>query len=334
MKVLVTGARGFLGSELVRQLSLLGNMDINALVREGSDTSGIAGLERVTLIKGDLMQPDTIPKALDGVEVVYHLAAAGSGSHTDLILNTVVGTDNLLKHIQGSSVKRVVLVSSFSVYGLKDVSPGAVVDEDTPVENNLYLRDSYTVSKIRQERISISRCAEMQVQLVIVRPGKIYGPATNPIPPQLGLGIPGVCFLYVGGRSLIPFTHVSNCAEAILLAGIAGGIEGEIFNIVDDLLISQKKFLKMFESEMGRIPRRVWIPLPLFKIMGRVFELAHRITKGNVPPVITRYRIDNMYKYVHYDNSHAKVKLNWSPRVPMESGVQEMIRYYKESVGK
>ena len=198
------------------------------------------------------------------------------------------------------------------------------MDETCPLENNLKDRDSYAVVKIRQERLVRDRCREAGLGYVVIRPGKIYGPGDHPVPPQLGLRISGICFLYIGGRNLLPLTHVSNCAEAILNAGMTAGIEGEAFNIVDDNLPTQKEFLELYESILGRMPRRVWMPYGGFLLLASVLEAASRKTKGNIPPVISRYRAANLWKNFKYSNLKAKSRLG-DPHIDPREGIKEML---------
>lgn len=331
MKVLVTGANGFLGKELVKKLVLHEGLEINALIREGSNIAEISCLG-INIIRGDLTRQIEIRKALEDVDIVFHLAATLSGSHTDMILNTVVGTENLLNELERTDIKRFVLVSSFSVYGLANLRSRSVMDENAPIEQKLQLRDSYAIAKIRQERIVRKRCFELNIPLVVIRPGIIYGRDSDPIPIQLGIKIPGTCFLYIGGTNYMPFTHVSNCADAIILAGFKNGVEGNVFNIIDDSLPTQKEYLKIYKSEIGKIPKMIWIPGFMFRVMALGFEYLYKCTKGNIPPVITRYRMANYYKFFKFSNLHAKLKLDWQPVIQAKDGLREKLRKERREI--
>jgi len=325
LKVLVTGAGGYIGSQLVKILMRRKNIDVKAVVRLGSDQSRLNGFGDI-IYHIDLTRKKDIKKMLEGIDIIYHLAAGTTGSHFEMMMNTVVATENLLDALKGHNIKRFVLVSSFSVYQMTALKPGAVLDENCPVESNLKARDPYTITKVRQERLVREKCEKMGIPFIIIRPGKVYGPGDNPIPPQLGLSIPGICFIYIGGSSIIPFTHVSNCTEAIYLAGVVDGIEGEAFNIVDDDLPTQKEYLRSYQKNFGKIPRKVWVPYKLFKFMAIGFEIATKKTKGNIPPVISRYRAENLWKNLHYDNTKAKTRLNWIPRIGIHEGITEMLK--------
>jgi nucleoside-diphosphate-sugar epimerase len=325
-RFLVTGAGGYIGRRLVRKLVDEGHASITAVVRPGADTSALE-LKGVEVVRADLSKADHA-KGLEGIlhetDCVLHLAAGTSGCHYQMLMNTVVATDNLLNALQGKNIRRFVLVSSFSVYQMTTLHRGGVLDETCPVESKVNLRDSYTICKVRQEHLVQHRCSEMGIPLVIIRPGKIYGPLDNPVPPQLGLKIPGICFLLIGKSHHLPLIHVANCADAIYQAGIVEDIENRVFNLVDDNLPTQRDFLQAYETTLPRIPHKLFVPFPLFLLIARFFETATRITKGNIPPIITRYRAHNLWKNLRYDNSQAKTALRWIPRISIQHGIREM----------
>ena len=324
MKVLVTGAGGYLGRRLCMLLKNREDMEVYPVLRPGKNTDGLEEFED-RILYADFTRSEDLSKLPSDWDCIYHLAAALSGSHFELMLNTVVATDNLMNAMKKMNVKRFVLVSSFSVYRMTDVKAGSVLDETCPVETRLHARDSYSIAKVRQERIVQKACKDLKIPYVMIRPGKIFGPNDAPIPPQMGLRIPGICFFHIGGGNVIPLTHVDNCAKAIMLAGIKNGIDGEAINIVDDDLPTQKDFLKWYTPILGKIPRKILIPYGVFVMLAWGFEIATKITKGNIPPIITRYRAANLWKPLRYTNAKAKRILGWTPNVPMKEGVIEML---------
>lgn len=327
----MTGALGYLGEEVVRALHKR-NMLVCAVARPGSDVKSIDALVD-DIVYWDL-STKTAPVGMpDEIDVVYHIAAATQGSHFEMMMNTVVATDNLLQFLRNKKVKRLVLVSSFSVYKMASLKQGGLLDETCPVEDKFEMRDSYAITKIRQEILTKRVCAELNIPLVVVRPGKIYGPLNYPIPPQLGLRIPGICFLFIGGRSILPLTHVSNCAEAIVLAGIREGVEGEVFNIVDDDLPTQGEFMRLYKRFLGNITRRIWVPYFFFKLFALSYEIASKKTKRNIPPIISRYRADNLWKSLRYTNEKAKRELAWRPEISTKAGVETMLQKHRELTG-
>ncbi len=324
VRVLVTGAGGYLGHRLVKRLIEIGGMEVRALVRPGGDIFRLRDYKH-TIFQGDLLNKNSVDEMLRGIDIIFHLAAATSGSHFEMMMNTVVATENLLEALKGNNISKLILVSSFSVYQMTALKTGGVLDESCPIETNLKVRDPYTITKVRQEKLVRQKCEEMGIPFTVIRPGKIYGPGDNPIPPQLGLSVPGICFLYISGGNKIPFVHVSNCADAICLAGMSSGVEGEVFNIVDDDLPTQSQYLRLYEEILGKMPRKIWVPYNIFYISSRLFEVVSIKTKGNIPPIITRYNIENLWKKLYYDNNKAKKILNWTPRISIDEGLRDML---------
>ena len=238
MSAFVTGATGFLGGALVARLVAHDAQSIRCLVRASSRATQLeqlaAGKGCVSLVRGSLASPDAALAALDDADVVYHLAAGTGGAAADLFLNTVVASKNLLEAmLRRPRPPKVVLVSSFGVYGTAGLARGALVDEDTPLEPHPERRDLYSQAKLRQEKLFREYRERQGFPLVVVRPGVIYGPGGTPISSRVGLALPGI-YLHLGGRNLLPLTYVDNCAEALVVAGERGGTDGQAYNVVDD----------------------------------------------------------------------------------------------------
>ena len=93
---------------------------------------------------------------------------------------------------------------------------------------------------------------------MIVRPGSVYGAGKREIAGRVGIGTFGL-FLHLGGSNTIPFTYVDNCAEAIVLAGLVKGVDGEVFNVVDDDLPSSRQFLRLYKKNVRRF-KSLYVP--------------------------------------------------------------------------
>lgn len=334
-KVLVTGATGFLGTSLVERLLARGERDIRCLRRGGSDPSRLADLARrhpeakVELFVGSLASKESAAAALDGAGVVYHLAASLRGAPADIFLNTVVASKHLLDAIAAAGRPlKVVLVSSFGVYGVSDLPRGAMVDETTALEPCPARRDVYSQAKLRQEKLFREYQARCGFPLVVIRPGVIYGPRGARISARVGLSLGGV-FLHLGGDNVLPLTYVDNCAEAIAIAGQSEAANGETFNVVDDELPTCADYLARYCLEVQRL-KVVPVPYPAMVGISALVERYHAASRGQLPAIFTPYKTRASWKGNRFGNGKMK-GLGWRPRVSTEEGIRRTFGWFREN---
>lgn len=324
----VTGGTGFLGRRLVKSL-LAEDVHVKCLVRQTSDLDSLlnglplADRSRLELIRGDLARRQTIESHLDGVDVVYHLAAALGGSCSTMFLNTVIPSRALMEVAVAAQVRRFVLISSLGVYGTNSVHRWGTLDETTPVDPFPERRDPYTFSKIRQEAVAWQAREQLGLPLVVVRPGVIYGPGRPLLTSRVGLSL-GPVLLQMGGGQRLPYTYVENCAAAICRAGLTPGIEGEIFNVIDDDLPTGKRIIRILRKNGKRV-RSLWIPRPLISPLSALYGCYSNWSEGQLPPVLSHYKSEAIWKPLRYSNAKAKHSLNWSPTISTEEGLQRTI---------
>ena len=331
MKRLITGAGGFLGRALTDKLLARPDADLRFMVRSEAQADRLRALAlahpaaRVDVVTGNLLARDDVARAVDGVDMVYHLAASLKGSPADIFLNTVVASNRLLDAIAGRP-RTVVMVSSLGVYGTAALRRNAVVDENTPLEPHPERRDVYSHAKWRQEKLFRERCAADGHRLVIVRPGVIYGPGGSPISARVGLNLFGV-FLHLGGNNRIPLTHVENCADAIVTASEHPDAMGQAFNVIDDDLPTSRAYLRRYRRDVVAV-RTVWIPYVAMQAVSRSVEWYHRYSRGQLPAVFTRYKTATLWKGTRFDNRKLK-GIGWSPRVATRDGLQASFAWLK-----
>ena len=323
MNILVSGANGFLGRHVVA--SLLENADagtrVRCLVRSGSDLRGLDQLD-VDVFRGSLDDETIYEDLLDNIDVVVHLAASKGGSPMGMFAETVVSTEKLVRQVNRLRISRFLFCSSFSVYGASQLKTGAVFDERCPIEPHPTKRDTYAWCKYYQE-LWVKEKLE-SADLVIVRPGVIYGEGQGLMSPRVGLQLPGMqLFLRIGGKAKVPLVHVLNCADLIALAAIRSSATSEVFNAVDDECPTQSEYLSIYEEHFGKIPRKIWLPYPVFWLASASYDMLHRLSKGNFPAVFSNYKARSMYRRFEYSNEKAKKFLNWRPRVKLREGLEK-----------
>ena len=288
-RILVTGATGFIGSRVVESLVGRGFRNVVCFARPSSDLSKLeAGIKnqppdtRIEVLRGNLLSRADCEAASKKVSVIYHLAAGtGEKSFPDAFMNSVVTTRNLLEATaQHACLKRFVVVSSLAVYSNRQKSRR--LDESCPVEAHPERSGSaYCYAKVKQEQIVTELSTKFAIPYVIVRPGSVYGPGHAEITARVGIRAFGP-FLHFGGFNSIPFTYVDNCAEAIVLAGLVSGVEGETFNVIDDDTPSSRRFLKAVQAERGRFQVGIRAPPIQLRALLSVGEIL-AVFGGTVP---------------------------------------------------
>jgi nucleoside-diphosphate-sugar epimerase len=336
--VLVTGANGFIGTRVVSTLLNYGFKRVQCLVRSSRNIStlqaalaGSSGAD-VRVVQGNLLSREDCKAAISGASVVYHLAAGTEKSFPGCFLNSVVTTRNLLDSaIDDQTLKRFVNISSIAVYSNKKIRRGGLLDETCEIETNWVGRnDPYAHGKAKQDEIVIRYGKRMNVPYVIVRPSVVFGPGKAKIPGRVGTDTFGV-FLHLGLNNRIPLTYVDNCAEAIVLAGLRKGIEGEVFNIVDDDLPLSQDFLCMYKKQVRRF-RSIALPYPAFYLFSFMWEKYSKWSEGQLPPAYNRMMCVAYYKGNTYSNKKAKELLKWYPKICMSEGLDRYFSYVREDI--
>jgi nucleoside-diphosphate-sugar epimerase len=329
--ILVTGAAGFIGSRVVEQLLQRGFRNIRAFVRPSSDLTRlemarrISGGEAPTVIRGNLLSRLDCRDACADVVVVFHLAAGrGEKSVPDAFMNSVVTTRNVLEAcVEHARLRRFVNISSFSVYSNRGPSRG-VLDESSAVETRPQRRgDAYSFAKIKQDELVAEYAAQFGVPVVTVRPGYVYGPGHAAITGRVGIDSFGL-FLHLGGNNPLPLTYVDNCAEAIVLAGLRAGIDGEVFNVVDDDLPSSRRFLRLYKANVRRFSS-IYVPHAASYALSWLWEAYAGWSQNQLPPVYNRHVWHTYWKQTRYSNAHLKQRLGWTPAVATAEGLR---RYF------
>ena len=333
-RILLTGASGFIGSRVLECLLEGGFRNLVCFVRPSGKLSRIEAIvkrwqatARIEVMKGNLLSRQDCEAASRDVALIYHLAAGtGEKSFPDAFMNSVVATRNLLDaSLQYGRLRRFVLVSSLAVYTNRHKPRRMVLDESCPIEQSSDGRgEAYVFAKVKQEQLVADYCKNFGVPSVVVRPGNVYGAGKNQIVGRVGLGTFGI-FLHLGGSNPIPFTYVDNCADAIMLAGLVKGIDGEAFNIIDDDPPSSRRFLRLYKENVKRF-RSVYVPHPVSYGLCYLWEKYSHWSKGQLPPVFNRRRWHAYWKKTQYSNDKIKTKLGWKPVVSIDEGLR---RYFK-----
>ena len=317
MKLLVTGATGFLGSTLVPMLRQAGH-DVRVLVRSGVE------VPEVETVKGDVRDPDSVLRALAGVEGVYHLAGLVSRDPADarkMYELHVDGTRNLLTAAARAGLKRIVLASSSGTIGVSRLRRVASEEDDYPIET--VGRWPYYLSKIYEEKIAID-FARRGLPIVILNPSLLLGPgdarmsSTQDIFRFLMGRIP------VMPRGGISFVDVRDAARA-LVAALTRGNVGE-----RHLLGAANWEFSEFFARLGRIAHRA---PPLFRMPSPLkVAAAHWMERWardqGREPDLPASDVEMGECWFFIDSSKSQRLLGFEPRDPVET-LTDTVRYVR-----
>ena len=338
--ILVTGATGFIGSRVIQALLDRGFRNIRCFARVSSDVARIQAVigsrpdgARIEVLKGNLLSREDCSAATKDVALIFHLAAArGEKSVPDAFMNSVVTTRNLLDATRAHRcLRRFVSISSFTVYSNADRAAGMPLDESCPIERHPERRgDAYSFAKVKQDEIVADYGREFGIPYVIVRPGYVYGPGNEPITGRVGIGSFGI-FLHLGGSNTLPLTFVDNCADAIVRAGLTKGVDGQVFNVVDDDLPSSRRFLSLYKRHVRRF-NSIYVPHAVSYGLCWLWESYSRWSEGQLPPVYNRMNWNAYWRKTRYSNQRLKSALGWTPLVSTEEGLTRYFQSCREKL--
>jgi nucleoside-diphosphate-sugar epimerase len=317
---LVTGASGFVGSRLAEELLASGE-SIRAMVR--NPFQGETWRQRgVDVIVGDIRDANAVRRAVQGVDVVQHCAAAVGSHYTgrEIRETNLGGVRRLLEEARGASVSRVVLLSSVNVLGSVSLDPAI---EELPCRRS---NDPAADVKIEAERLALAVANGPGPEVVILRPGFIYGPGDPGNLPRIIRALRRGKFAYIGSRdNVIPIVHVGDVVQAMLLAVQAPGVGGRIYQITDGTRTTIGQFIDHLADllECPR-PRRV-LPGFLPRLGCVVFDGLHLVFP-RCPAPINRSGVRFLGTSRYVDIQRAREELGYAPRVGYREGLTEAVR--------
>lgn len=325
MWAFVTGGTGFVGGRLVDAL-LDGGHKVRALVRDPAK-SPLQHRPGVELVRGDLGQPGGLEEAVAGADVAFHCAGLVGDwlRPEDANRINVEGTRAILSACAAAGVGRVVYLSSLSVYGL---GQHRGTDESAPLR---YSGDAYIDSKIdaeRMVRVCIDRAGP---EVVVLRPGFIYGPGDRLFLPKLLDALARRQFVSVGdGSKLLNLSYVDDVAAAMLLAATVPAAAGQAYNLTDGTETSLRDFVEFLCRQLGIPAPTKRIPPPVAFAACYAAEGLARARKAKQAPRLSRGRMRFLYYNQHYSGEKAQRELGYRPRFTYREGMTPTLAWYRE----
>ncbi|MGH2884580.1 MAG: NAD-dependent epimerase/dehydratase family protein [Solirubrobacteraceae bacterium] len=323
-EVLITGGNGFVGRHLVEALQV-GGETVRVLALPGENT---VDLEQrgVSIYRGDVRHPETLRAAVAGARAVVHLAAMMDVWRPlrEYQAVNVVGTQNVCRAALVAGVRRVVHMSSSSVYG---VGLGRIADEAFPLAP---FPDPYPVTKAAADMAVQRLVAEERLPAVIVRPDQIFGPGDHlhfgRIADRLRAGR---SIIVGGGDNALPFVYITDVVQALLLALEHEGAVGNAYNITAEQPLSQQDVLETIASKIGAGPPRVHVPYRVLYAVGYLAERLAALTPSASRPAITRLGVAFFGTDNRYSMQRARCELGYRPKVTVTEGLRLTAVWYR-----
>jgi dihydroflavonol-4-reductase len=305
---LVTGANGHLGNNLCRQLVARGER-VRAMIRASADAAPLAGLD-LEIVRGDIMDPASTARAVDGCGRLYHTAAGflmwSKDPERDIIRPSVDGTRNVLEAAVRAGVEKVVYTSSSGTIGHAD-SPTARWNETRPypTPHTHYLR-----GKIAAEQEAFAIARKSGLAMVSIHPGLILGPRfwkpSESVAQVVQFVNQGAPVYFDGGFSVV---DVDDVARGAVLA-MEKGRSGERYILAGDNVTVKQLFDLMAELTGLKAPS-LRLPVPVVRALATALELVSKLTGSR--PMLDRSQVDEFAgKYAYFDSSKAERELGYT----------------------
>ena len=324
VRVLVTGASGFVGRSLIRILTEHGYV-VRATSRHSIPVSEVRNNSKIDWVKYDLCDEYIdYTKLLEGVEFVIHLAGLAhvTGQHKGTLkkfrMVNVAGTRKLATEAAGRGIRRFIFISTVKVHGETNtlVDGGHMkrfVESDTPEP-----KASYAISKLEAEQVVKDVCNAGQMKYVILRPPLIYGPYVKAYLLRLieliAKGIPLPFASINNQRSLL---YVDNLGHAIVAAIERPAAVNNTY-LVSDVDISLPQLIREISRHFDQTAKLFSLPVPLLRFAGRYTG--------------QQAVVDRLTESLVLDSHKIRRELKWSPAVSFEDGLKTMVDWYKSGM--
>jgi nucleoside-diphosphate-sugar epimerase len=323
VETLITGATGLVGHHLVQALQERGDT-VRALVLPTEDTTWLDA-RGVTSYRGDIRQSETLTQPMRGVDTVFHLAAMQGVwlPMKEYVAVNVTGTEHVCRAALAAGVRRLVHVSSWTVYGMAHSRP---LHEDAPLAP---WNDPYWITKAAGDSLVQRMIRNDRLPATIIRPGTIFGPGDSLNFGRIADKLHAGKGLVIGaGRNALPLVYVTDVVQGLLLCADREHALGQAYNISNDRSLTQGEFLGAIARELGVVPPKRHVPYAVAYTVAYAAERAGSLLHAK-HPIVTRHGIILFGTDNRQSLDKARHELGYAPRVSLREGVRLAAQWYR-----
>jgi nucleoside-diphosphate-sugar epimerase len=324
MKILLTGATGFLGYRTLEKLIDIDSVDEIIATGRTLKESHKVNHSKVNYKLGDLNMPQFINKLMNGVDCVIHVAALSSpwGKREAFVAANVTTQKNLIQAAKKNSIWRYIYISTPSMYF--ELNDKFNIKESDPLPRK------YINAYAETKRLAEIELENAGIPYVILRPRALTGRGDTVIMPRLIRAYDEGRLKLIGdGENMADLTSVANVADAIVLALSTEKGINQTYNISNGAPVKLWDSIATVLDKLGKTPPSRRVPFGIVKIIAKVMEIKSKMTNMK-EPALTVYGVGILAKSMTMDISKAKNLLGYQPNVTTEEAIEEFVNWYIE----
>ncbi len=325
MEILITGGNGFVGRHLIPALQERGH-SVRVLASPKGDTTWLEQ-RGVAIFRGDIRTQEMLTEPMRGSDAVFHLVANTKkwGPLQDSYAVNVTGTKNVCRAALEAGVRRLVHISTFTIYNMMIGRP---VTEDDPVAP---LNEPYSVTKAQGDMLVQRMIREDHLPAVIIRLGALLGPGDSRNFGRLADRVRAGKGIIVGsGNNVVPFVYVADVVQGLLLALEHERAVGQVYNISNDRPLTQEQYLSAIAQEIGVKAPSLHVPYYSLYAAAYAAERISTLSGYRISPFVTRHGIKILGEDNHLSIDKARRELGYEPKVPIREGVRLTATWYQQ----
>ncbi|MHB1375928.1 MAG: NAD-dependent epimerase/dehydratase family protein [Candidatus Humimicrobiaceae bacterium] len=323
MKILVTGGTGFTGGHLVKKLLEDSSNELRVIARNEKKAEGLKKLG-VEVIIGDISDKEAVFRAVKGVDIVFHVAAAYREAKTDDSYYWDVnykGTKYILEASLEYGVKRVVHTSTIGLISSVKNPPSNEEEAYSP-------GDVYQNSKCEAEKEALRYAREKGLAVSVVRPAAIYGPGDLRMLKMFKMIAQKRWIFFGNGRAYLHMVYIDDLVDGYILCSRKEEAIGQVFIIGGEKYTSLNELSALIAAEFNVKTPRIHVPYKPMELLAVCVEKIWKLFKLKKQPPIYKRRVAFFKKSRAFSIEKARTLLGYSPKIDLKTGIHITAQWY------